>query len=68
MLSPRSQAGYPGRLRVEHRRTHADQGRRCEKERECRHPAVVTTANNYVSTKTFWVKPDGTIASWNFSD
>lgn len=31
-------------------------------------PAVVTTANNYVSTKTFWVKPDGTIASWNFSD
>jgi hypothetical protein len=31
-------------------------------------PAVVTSANNYVSTKTFWVKPDGTVASWNSSD
>ena len=31
-------------------------------------PTVSTTSTTYVSTKTFWVRPDGIISSWNFQD
>jgi hypothetical protein len=31
-------------------------------------PTVSTRSNSYVTTKTFWVRADGIIASWNFQD
>jgi hypothetical protein len=31
-------------------------------------PSVSTASNNYISTKTFWVRADGIILSWNAND
>ena len=31
-------------------------------------PTVSTQANRYTATKTFWVRPDGIVASWNLHD
>ena len=31
-------------------------------------PTVSSNVRRYTATKTFWVRPDGIIASWNFQD